>query len=159
MFKICAVFASTLLPCRTRLKQNMTFFFLSCSGNQDVEEDVCDKYKVAKYVRQRDDIDKRIQEAHQQGLAVKAQIEAENAEISMKRVQLNEEITMAKEKLKELQVLHFPNCVCLYLCLYPCLCLCLCLFYTHAHAYAHVHAHVYAPVCVRVHAHTHARTI
>ena len=73
-------------------------------------------------MRQRDDIVKRIQEAHQQGLAVKAQIEAENAEISMKRVQLNEEITMAKEKLKELQVLHFPNCVCLYLCLYPCLC-------------------------------------
>ena len=110
-------------------------------------------------MRQRDDIDKRIQEAHQQGLAVKAQIEAENAEISMKRVQLNEEITMAKEKLKEVQVLHFLNCVCLYLCLYPCLCLCLCLFYTHAHAYAHVHAHVYAPVCVRVHAHTHAQTI
>ena len=77
----------------------MTFFF-SCRGNQDVEEDVSDKYKVAKYVRQRDEIDKRIQEAHQQGLAIKAQIEAENAEISMKRVQLNEEITMAKEKLK-----------------------------------------------------------
>ena len=79
------------------------FFF---RGNDDVEQDVCDPYGVAKYVEQKDKIDQEISKSHNKGMTVKQDIDACNEEWETKRAKYVEEIEVIRKSLEDVQV-HF----------------------------------------------------
>ena len=82
-----------------------TYRCWSCfRGNDDVEQDVCDPYGVAKYVEQKDKIDQEISKSHNKGMAVKQDIDACLEEWEKKRAKYVEEIGVITKNLEEVQV-------------------------------------------------------